>query len=454
MAEVSPFRGIRYNTEKITELSKVVVPPFDVISREEQQSAYATHPNNMIRLELNRGGEEADSGSDPHGLAAGHFHAWRSEGILVQDPEPAFYLTATDFELGGGTVCRFGFIGRVRLTPFEEGIVVPHEKTFSQVRSERLELMKACHANFSPIFAMYRDPGDALLKQVTGSVATQAPDIDFVDAIGHRHRLWRIVGKALSVWISDALKHRRIYIADGHHRYETALAYRRWMTSVHGALPENHPAHFVMMYLTGMETDGMVILPAHRLLKSVSADLRRRLLERAPAYFDVERVAAADTASPDFRALKAALEDDSLRTRIGVVMKHETDLHLLRLREGIMERLFADRIAPELIDIDVTVLTRLIFMNILGFDRRRLDDHRLIGYASTLAQGVEKVFAGEYDIGFLLNPTRIDQVRRIADAGLIMPRKATYFYPKVISGLVLNSLAPENVDQPKRAAGS
>ncbi len=443
MAEILPFRGILYNPEKIEELASVVVPPFDVISREEQQNAYECHPNNMIRLELNRGAEDGGSDADPHRLAATHFENWMSEGILVRDPEPAIYLTANDFTIGQRSFSRLGFICRVRLTPFSKGIVVPHEKTYSKVRSERLELMKASHANFSPIFALYRDPGDAVLREAAAAVRGRAPDIDFVDANGHRHRLWRVTAVDRTASMAAALRDRRIYIADGHHRYETALAYRQWMEQAHGPLPPDHPAHCVMMYLTAMETDGMVILPAHRLLRSVSRELRQRLLDRAPAFFQVERISGSTPAGPpDPAAMEAALGEKDRTARFGVVMREDPEMVLLRLKEGVMERLYADKIPPELIDIDVTALTHLIFMDILGFDATRLDNHQLIGYASTIEQGVQQVFAGDYDIGFLLNPTRIDQVRRIADAGLIMPRKATYFYPKVISGLVVNSLRP------------
>ncbi|MGD8369326.1 MAG: DUF1015 domain-containing protein [Desulfobacterales bacterium] len=444
MAAICPFRGILYNPDKIERLGSVVVPPFDVISREEQQNAYESHPYNMIRLELNRGADEGTSDEDPHRLAAAHFESWLAKGILVQDPEPAIYLTATDFTLGQRTITRFGFICRVRLTPFSEGIVVPHEKTYSRVRSERLELMKASHANFSPIFAMYQDPDDGVLKGAAGAVQGRVPEIDFVDANGHRHRLWRLIKGDQTASMAVALQERRIYIADGHHRYETALAYQQWMEQAHGPLAPDHPARYVMMYLTAMETDGMVILPAHRLLHSVPPERWQPLLDRAPEFFQVERIAGKRPAgAPDFRAMEAALGGDDHGTRFGVVMRGEPEMVLLRLREGVMRRLYGGKIVPELIDIDVTVLTRLIFMDILGFDAARLDDHRLIGYASTVEQGVQQVYTGDYDIGFLLNPTRIEQVRRIADAGLIMPRKATYFYPKVISGLVVNSLRPD-----------
>ncbi len=436
MAQIVPFRGILYNTEKIEEMANVVVPPFDVISREDQQSAYDCHPHNMIRLELNRGPDNGSGPADPHLSAAAHFESWLKDGILVRDAEPAFYLAATGFQIGARPFTRFGFISRVRLTDFDEGIVLPHEKTFSRVRGERLELMKACHANFSPIFAMYADPGDALLKGAEKSVQDRLPEIDFVDGNGHRHRLWRLVGEDLTGHMAAALKDRRLYIADGHHRYETALAYRRWMQEQHGPLPDEHPANYVMMYLTAMESDGLVILPAHRLLKSVSEEMQQRLLDRAPDFFEVAPMGRG------IEALKAAMAEHGGQTRIGVVVGDPRDLYLLRLREGIMAEMFADSIAPELIDIDVTVLTQLILMEILGFDRARLDDERLIGYASTYEQGISKIYDGQYDIGFLLNPTPIEQVRRVADAGRIMPRKATYFYPKVISGLVLNSLIP------------
>lgn len=424
-------------------MAQVVVPPFDVISREEQQNAYDCHPNNMIRLELNKGGEAGSETDSPHLRAAHYLSSWRADRILVQDDAPALYLTATDFPIGRRQCTRLGFIAAVRLEPFEKKVVLPHEKTFSRVRSERLALMKACHANFSPIFGMYSDPHNHVLAAAVLTPEEHPPEIDFVDGNGHRHRLWRLSDPGLQRQITDRLKTHRLYIADGHHRYETAMAYRRWREETSGPLPSDHPANFVMMYLTGMETDGMVILPAHRLLKPVPAAQRRRLLEAAPEYFDIVGFSPAQAGGPpDLPALQAAMAESSGETRIGVVLKDQRRLVLLRLRDGVMERLYAKDTPAALMKIDATVLTRLVFMKLLFFDRDRLDDHELIGYASTVEQAVDRVQSGEYDIGFLLNPTPIEQVKQVADAGLIMPRKATYFYPKVLSGLVVRSLQP------------
>jgi len=443
MAEVVPFRGILYNREKIDDMAAVVVPPFDIISREEQQSAYACHPNNMIRLELNKGGAAGAQTDTPHARAALHFDSWLSQGVMVQDAVPAFYLTATEFTLAGRGHIRYGIIGAVRLEPFEKGVVLPHEKTFSRVRSERLELMKSCHANFSPIFAMFSDPQHRVLADALDVPSEQPAEIDFVDSNGHRHRLWRLASTGLQQQISDALKDRRLYIADGHHRYETALAYRRWLEETAGPLPEGHPANFTMMYLSAMEADGMVILPAHRLLNSVPASLRQRLLQQAKDYFDITRFSPPETGSaPDLGPLKKAMAAEGKETRFGVLSEDGSGPVMLTLRSGMMERLYGDRIPSALIGIDVTVLTQLVFMKMLNFDQARLDNHELIGYASTVEQALEKVARGEYDIAFLLNPTPIEQVKQVAEAGLIMPRKATYFYPKVISGLVIKSLQP------------
>lgn len=443
MAEVVPFRGILYDTEKVDDMAAVVVPPFDVISREEQQSAYASHPYNMIRLELNKGGEPGGQGDTPHARAAFHFDSWLSEGVMMRDAAPAFYLTATDFPLAGRVQIRYGIIAAVRLEPFEKGVVLPHEKTFSRVRSERLELMKSCHANFSPIFAMFSDPRHRVLADALAVPSKRPPEIDFVDSNGHRHRLWRLTHPGLQQQISDALIDRRLYIADGHHRYETALAYRRWLEETAGPLPDGHPANFAMMYLSAMEAEGMVILPAHRLLNSVPAPLRKHLFEQAREYFDITKFSPPETGrAPDLGPLKKALAAKGEGTRIGVLSKNGSEPVLLALKNGVMERLYGDRIPSELIGIDVTALRELVFMKILNFDQARLDNHELIGYASTAEQALEKVASGEYDIAFLLNRTPIEQVKQVAEAGLIMPRKATYFYPKVISGLVIKSLAP------------
>jgi uncharacterized protein (DUF1015 family) len=439
MAEVLPFQGVRYNPELIADMTEVVTPPYDVISPEEQESYYQRHPNNVIRLILGKAQQGDQGQSDVHLRAARYFQQWMTENVLVQDDQPAFYLTCVTFSHGCNLASRYGIIGRVRLEPFEKGVVLPHERTFSKVKSERLQLMQACHANFSPIFGLYAD-GNGILEQMTAASQARTADLEFVDSKGLSHKVWRILDRELQEYVTASLQDQCIFIADGHHRYETALNYRDLVKTQTPGFDAHHPANFVMMSLSSMNDPGMVILPAHRLLRGVSTQDMDALMEKADPYFDIHSfglVQGVEAALCDF--------DTHLASRvagnaIGVYMRHRPALNVLVLKNGVMKTLFGQEMPEALLDLDVNVLTRLIMGELLGFDQERLDDATKIGYATTSQAAVQAVDGDQADMALILNPTRIEQVQRVAREGLIMPRKSTYFYPKVGSGLVFNLL--------------
>jgi uncharacterized protein (DUF1015 family) len=439
MATVLPFRGLTYNLEKIGDLRTVTTPPYDVISPEEQERAYACHPQNIIRLILGKTADTDTDSDNRYTRAAECCLRWRDEAVLVRDPAPAFYLTATDFTVGDAPLTRWGVIARVRLEPFEKGVVLPHEKTFSKVKSDRLSLMQACHANFSPIFSLFPGGGD-LLRDLQAAVSGHPADMDFVDGAGHRQRLWRLTDPAVLERVTDALEPRPLFIADGHHRYETGLAYRDWLAERTPDFSPDHPANFIMMYLAAMEDPGLIIRPAHRLLKSVDGAAADDLLRKARDFFEVTEYpwnGDRDAAEERFFADQGENPD---RTAIGLLAGDRPAFHLFRIRPGAMAERYGAELSEALRDLDVTVLTRLVFMDLMGFDSARLDDASLIGYTSVAAEGVKAVTEGKYDLAFFLNPTRIEQVQEVARNREIMPRKSTYFYPKVVTGQVIHPL--------------
>ncbi|MBW2489870.1 MAG: DUF1015 domain-containing protein [Deltaproteobacteria bacterium] len=441
MAEVIPFKGILYNTGKITDLADVVAPPFDVISEQEQIQFYKRHPQNIIRLTLGKITENDTPADNRYTRAAECLNRWLLDDIVLLDKEPAFYLTSIEFLFEGNRVTRYGLISLIRLEPFEKGIILPHEKTFSRVKSDRLELMKACHANFSPIFSLFSDEDNRIYNKLKFAILDKSADIVFTDKNDQKHRLWRITDNSVHQYISDALKDKKIFIADGHHRYETALNYRDWLSSRTSNFNGNHPANYVMMYLCSMEDPGLIILPAHRMLKEVPTEARESLVRKTEDYFDIITIPYHnDQHKENLSQFISILKSNTSKHCIGVCMKDRLELYLLILKPNVMENMFGGELSEVLRNIDVTVLTRLIFMEVLGFDQARLDNERLIGYSSIAEEAIDGVYAGKYDIAFILNPTRIQQVRDIANAGLIMPRKATYFFPKVITGQVMNRL--------------
>jgi uncharacterized protein (DUF1015 family) len=440
MATVLPLKGILYNPEKITNSAQVTTPPYDVISPDEQAAYYDRHPYNVIRLILGRAKTTDSALDNPHTRSASFYRQWMAEGILKQEDQPALYLKSITYVHEGKTITRYGLIALVRLEPFDKRIVLPHEKTFSKVRSERLELMKATHCNYCPIFSLYPDHDD-MLGSLEQAVDKSEPFVDFTDDQNHRHQLWRILDPAVHRQVATAMQDKRLFIADGHHRYETALNFRKHLKETEPSFSDRHPANYVLMYLCSMSDPGLIILPAHRLLKAVSAQDLRQAMATIRTYFEVvEHPFTPSNRQQIERNFLAALNDRRSRQRLGIYAHQSPIFYLLTLKDGVMDQLFTDELDASLRALDVTVLTRLIFMKILGFDQKRLDNEKLIGYASTACKAFQAIDNGTYDVAFILNPTRIEQVQEVAQKGLIMPRKSTYFYPKVKSGLVMNTL--------------
>lgn len=440
MAEFIPFSGVFYDPERIGRIDDVVAPPYDVISEKGQTILYERHPKNVIRLILGKQLDGDNAQNSVHTRAARFFQDWIAEKTLIRDPEPGFYLTSVSFTINEQTFKRYGVIGLVRLEPFSKGIVLPHERTFSKVKSERLQLMKACHANFSPIFGLYQD-ANGTLPRLREAVKSLEPDLFLTDDNGFSHCLWRITDPSTIAFVSQSLADQRIYIADGHHRYETALNYREWVREKEqDAFSQDHPANFVMMNLISMADPGLVILPAHRLLKEVPEDKLGGFIDSATAYFSVNRFSLEDSPDGAVTAFSDFMMKSSHTNTVGVYRKNDPFLYALTLKQGVMERLFDKEEPVCLLALDVTVLTRLIMMDLLGFDQNRLDDDKKILYQTQTADAVDDVKNGLADVAFILNPTKISQVQRVSEAGHIMPRKSTYFFPKVISGLVFNLL--------------
>lgn len=440
MATVTPFKGIRYNPDIIGNSADVATPPYDVISPEEQRAFYNRHPNNVVRLILNPG-KATDSATDnPHTRSAACFRQWMEQGILKREAQPALYLKAIGYPHEGETFTRYGLIARVGLEPFEKRIILPHEKTFSKVRSERLELMKATHCNYCPIFSLYPDES-GILNTLIEAVDPSTPCVDFIDDDNHRHRLWRILDPAVHRQVTASMQDKRLFIADGHHRYETALEFRDYLKASDPSFDAAHPANHVLMYLSSMSDPGLIILPAHRLIKTVGPEDLQQAIGKARTYFDVAEFpfTPEDRKTTEKKFLEA-LGNEKDRQCIGIYGHKAPVFHLLKLKTGVMEELFGEELDASLRSLDVTVLTRLVFMKILGFDQQRMDDATLIGYASEAGKALQSIDSGAYDVAFILNPTRIEQVQEVARKGLVMPRKSTYFYPKVKSGLVMRTI--------------
>jgi uncharacterized protein (DUF1015 family) len=427
LPRILPIRGLRYNPAVVEDLSLVVTPPYDVIDEEAQTRYYGRNPYNIIRLEYNRiypGDSEADN---RYTRAASTFRQWRREGVLVREEQPALYLYEQEFTLRGRTLKRRGFFCALYLEPYSTGSVRPHEETLAGAKQDRLRLLRACRANFSPIFGMYAEKELAAVETLMEAAAPE-PAADFRDEQGQTHRLWPVSDPRAINQVLFALEKHPVFLADGHHRYETALAYRDEL----GA-PGLH--NCVLTVLVSLYDPGLVILPTHRLVKNRRGLDAAALSAALETHFEMQPYPAA---TADFRVFMGELESRppytfGLYTGAGrlhlVTLKPELDLELL---------MPADR-SPNWRRLEVSVLHHLVLEKLLGIGgaERAHGDH--LKYTREEEGALARVDAGEYDFAFFLNPPRVEELVAVAEDGERMPQKSTYFYPKLSTGLVINA---------------
>ncbi len=412
MTEVVPFRGILYNTAKVKG-GEVVAPPYDIVTPELRDILYNKSACNIIRIDsgLEQPGDTEEE--NKYLRAARHLRSWVEEGILLRSPKPCFYAYEMDYRSGGERKRLRGFFGLVKLSELGKG-VYPHEETHSKPKVDRLRLMTACEANTSPIFALYHSPAKGASKVVEKVVAA-GPYMEAEDPDGAFHRLWVIEGAEAAAAISADLSDRAIYIADGHHRYETALEYQRIMQERSGAATGSEPYNYVLMFLANIADGNITILPAHRVIKCPREDV----LQRLSPHFGIR------TTSPDDDIMESM---KGLSQTFGLCLRGEKKQYLLQYRgQGLKG------VHPALQGLDVTILHELILKELLGAAEIRYE------MEPSVARGM--VREGGYDAVFFLNPTRVEDVERVALSSMRMPPKSTYFYPKVMTGFVINSLS-------------
>jgi uncharacterized protein (DUF1015 family) len=444
VAQVVPFRGMYFDTAKVGDLSRVVTPPYDVIRPDEREAFAAMHPNNMVHLIL----PSALPGDSPlenrYTRAAALFRQWQQQGVFRRDDKPAYYYWETRFNHEGRNYTRRGLAALVHLEPFHKGVILPHEQTFSKIKADRLELFKNCQAHFSPIYALFPDPENRILDELAKGAPTD-PLLSCNDVEGREQRIFRVTDPEVQAAVYQALAPLQLFIADGHHRYETALAFQKWMKERYPLTSPRAPFNYMFMYLANLYDPELVILMAHRLLRGPR--LRHlevgSLLARLEWYFDVTPLAPPAGEPAAFahylqEQLTATDPGDTVFLMVGFGLK----AWRLKLRDGVRQKILAREMHPALAALDVAVLNYLVLGKGLGLDAKALDDQETCKYSSKLEEVVKLLTAKEVDLAFLLNPTQIEQVRQVATNSLIMPRKSTYFYPKVMTGLLLNTILP------------
>jgi uncharacterized protein (DUF1015 family) len=436
MAEIAPIRAVLFDPARV-DASKVLAPPYDVINEDERARLEALDPHNCVRLILPRG-----EGDTKYAAAAATWTGWRGEGILRRDERPAIYRynqVFTSPELGPDPVTRRGLIAAVRLHRFDEGVIKPHERTLRGPKEDRLKLMRATRAHFSQIFMLYPDPARAA-DAALAAAESRAPDLQGKTADGTLHQLWRVNDAATLARVAHVLAPLPLYIADGHHRYETMLALRDEFRAAGGEVGPRASTEFATAFLANMDDPGLVVLPTHRLVHSLAGFDRAAVLQRAAEHFDVEAVAGAAAPGEAARLRAEIAKRAATRASFALVVPGETTAWIFSLRSdpgavGLPG-------ARALVSLDVSLLHGLVIERLLGVDRAAQEAQRNINYIKDTRDALERVARGECQVGFIMHPTRVAQVRDVADAGEVMPQKSTFFYPKIASGLVMNPLDP------------
>jgi uncharacterized protein (DUF1015 family) len=442
MAHIAPFRGVFYNSKIINNLSQVVTPPYDVINPEEQERFYQLHPNNIVRLDFGKNYPGDTPEDNRYTRAARTLKIWEKDQLLIQDQEPAIYLYKIHFPIPGqGVRIRTGFISLLGLEPFDSGQVRPHEMTFSSFKRDRYQLFQHCQMQFCPIFSFYIDPDSRILSLLSDQ-APEEPFIDFVDPESIRHQLWRITNPSALKNIRESFLEKTVYIADGHHRYETSLAYQADMHKEHPELGKTAPFNYTLMFLCPMEDPGLTIFPVHRALNHVSETNPLLLENKLDRYFTIEKIPFdPETKKQTTRKFLSRLAEQSSEFHaFGLFMARTSWFYLLTLKKECLDGDWGKDLHPLLRRLDVMILSRLVFQKSLGIQREELDQEKTIEYSHDSLEVIQWVEKGQSRMGFILNPTPIEQVRQIAEASLVMPRKSTYFYPKTLTGLVMNPL--------------
>ncbi|MHB0868811.1 MAG: DUF1015 domain-containing protein [Chloroflexota bacterium] len=433
MNDIRPFPGLRFDETVVGPAGKVVCPPYDVISSLDQINLYGKNPFNAVRLELGLEFPEDDSSSNRYTRAATTLDSWLTRGALRPEDEPCLYLYEQQFELEERTLARRGLLANLRLTPWEEGVVLPHEETMAKPKADRLELMRATACDLSPIFLLFDDPSGEI-SHLLGEVVAQPPTVVADTEDGQLHRLWALPAARHGALLS-ALQRPQLYVADGHHRYETELAYRDERRSLDPSASPDAPHNFGMMLLVDASDPGLVVLPTHRIVRGVEPAVLEALEGALSGAFEIERVATggSDAAAVAGDLLRRVEERGQEGPVLGIYLRAPAGAAVLRLRDP--EKAAASRPGPLL---DVDVLHDMLLAPLLGIGPEQLKAGTHLSYTRDAAEAVAAVDKGTAQVAFLLNPTRVEQVLETARTGGKMPQKSTYFYPKPVTGLVIN----------------
>ncbi|RKY35984.1 MAG: hypothetical protein DRP78_04765 [Candidatus Omnitrophota bacterium] len=419
MAKIVPFCGLRYNEKVLDNINAVFAPPYDVISEAEQKRLYAQHPYNVVRLILGKTFKDDNSQNNRYTRAECLLNEWTRKGIFVFDKLPSIYIYTQDYVINGINKTMFGFIAGMQ---FEKGCgCLPHEHTLSKPKQDRMELLKRVQANLSPIYSFYLDQNNSV-EDVLKPFMQESPLLDFLDADNVRHKFWQISDQQVIDQVRDLMLPMQLFIADGHHRYEVMRTYYEQMCEQNKDI--RNKCNYVMMYFTSFNKNKLTVLPTHRLLKDV-ADICAKLKELEKYFY-----------CRDVNNLEELTNLQSQAKGFAVGMYYNGCLSLLQIKNNkLLDNLMRD-CPVEWRELDVAMLNKIVFEHIFNLNEEQKEQK--ISYTRDINFAFSAVDRNDCMLAFFPNPTKLEQVKKIAQAHNKMPQKSTYFYPKPITGLVIN----------------
>jgi len=437
MAEICPFRGVRYNQSLVKDLSVVICPPYDVITAQMEQELYHQSGYNFIRLESGRELPQDTVSDNKYTRSSAMLEQWLKQGVLEVDEAPAIYLHDHYFTYQGREYRRRGIIVCVRLEEWDKMVVRPHEGTLAEPKGDRLSLLWACRANTSPILALFEDQ-EQQVSLVLAAQERNKPVISSSSAGGERHDVWAITEPEAINQICRSLAQQPLYIADGHHRYESALLYQREKRACASSVSGDEAFNFVLTELVDFSAPGLIILPPHRLVRGISKPTLDELMAKLKSFFEIEELPLS---MPGVWQKVDDLLTGSETNLVRLILfgLDAERLFVLKLRESTDVSRMIPYFHSELYKrLDVDIVDNVILEKLLGLSSGR--EEAILGYCYDRLEAVNRVLDGEYQLAFLLSPVKAEVIKAIADAGDKMSRKSTYFYPKVPAGLVFNRL--------------
>lgn len=436
MAKVVPFKGLRYNTEKFKDLEAVTAPPYDIITPEEQQELYNKDEYNVIRLDYGMDFDSDDEENNKYTRSASYLKKWIDEEILKFEDEPAFYIYEQVFQLDMDESPNHslkGIISLVQLEEFSKKIIIPHEETKNQIKRDRLCLTEATGTNMSQIYSLYMDP-DQAIADIISECSDGTPDISFTTKENVIQNIWIIKDPEIINVISKKFENKQLFIADGHHRYETALYYRNMRHEQDGTEVGTQPYDYTMMMLVSMDDSGLFIFPNHRMIKNVSNFSEQLTIGMLTDDFNASKIyfTEGDVAEIITTKLRNTVDEKRFAFYTG-----ENYYYLLKLKDvHVMDSLIDDK-SDTYKHLDVTILHKLILEKYFGIEEQSLANREYVDYTIDAEEAIKKVDSGEFQCSFLINPTKVSEIKDISLANEKMPQKSTYFWPKLITGIVI-----------------